>query len=60
MRALARTYLWAISATLGIALGMALSFGFALADDMKPMSLDEMKTGIIGNSLSGKTESGDE
>jgi hypothetical protein len=40
--------------------GIALSCGFALADDMKMMSLDEMKAAIIGNSLSGKTESGDE
>jgi len=55
-----RTSLWAISATLGIALGMVLSFGVALADDPKPMSIDDMKTAIIGNSLSGKTESGDE
>jgi hypothetical protein len=55
MRALARTSLWAIAATFGIALGMAVSFGFALAEDMKPM-----KSVVIGNSLSGKTESGDE
>jgi hypothetical protein len=55
-----RKSLWAVSATLGIVLGMTLSFGIALADDMKPMSIDDMKATIIGNSLSGKSESGDE
>ncbi len=60
MRNLMRVSLWAASATLGIALGMALSFGVALAEDMQPMSIDRMKTEIIGNSLSGKTESGDD
>jgi len=60
MRTLTRPSLWAISATLGIVLGMALSFGIAIADDMKPLSVDEMKTEIIGNSISGKTEGGDE
>jgi hypothetical protein len=40
-------------------LGIALSCGCALADDMTVMSIDEMKAVIIGNSLSGKTESGD-
>jgi hypothetical protein len=42
------------------ALGIALSFGSALADDMKPMSIDQMKAEIIGNSMSGKTDAGDE
>jgi hypothetical protein len=55
-----RKSLWAIPATLGIVLGMVLSFGVALADDMKPMSIDDMKSAIIGNSLSGKADSGDE
>ncbi|HEY3147831.1 MAG TPA: hypothetical protein VGJ75_15850 [Dongiaceae bacterium] len=55
-----RKTLWAVSAILGIVLGMALSFRVALADDMKPMSIDDMKAAIIGNSLSGRTESGDE
>jgi hypothetical protein len=32
----------------------------AFADDMQPMSIDDMKTGIVGNSMMGKTESGDE
>jgi hypothetical protein len=59
MWVIARTSLWIISAMLGIALGMTLSFGIALASDMRPMSIDQMKTEIIGNSLSGKTESGD-
>ena len=56
----ARASLWVVSAALGVALGMMLSFGIALADDMKPLSVDEMKAGIIGNSLSGRTESGDD
>jgi hypothetical protein len=51
-----RTSLWAISTTLG----MVLALGIARADDMKPMSIDDMKATIIGNSLSGKTESGDD
>lgn len=55
-----RTFLWAILAALGIVLGMMLSFGIALADDMRPMSIDDMKAAIIGNSLSGKSESGDD
>jgi hypothetical protein len=42
------------------ALGIALSCGSALADDMKPMSIDQMKAEIIGNSMSGKTDAGDE
>ncbi|MEZ5830120.1 MAG: hypothetical protein R3D05_02975 [Dongiaceae bacterium] len=42
------------------ALALLLSFGAALADDMTPMSIDQMKAEIIGNSLTGKTESGDE
>lgn len=50
-----RLSLWAISAMLG----MLLSFGTAIADGMKPMSVDDMKQVIIGNSLSGTTESGD-
>jgi hypothetical protein len=58
--AIMRTSLWAISAGLGIVLGMVLSFGIALAGDPKPMSIAGMKNAIIGNSLSGKTESGDE
>lgn len=32
----------------------------AFAGDMKPLSIDDMKAAIIGNSLMGKTESGDE
>ena len=55
-----RTTLWLISAMLGIAFGMALSFRVAIADDMRMLSIDDMKTQIIGNSLSGKTEAGDE
>jgi len=35
---------------LGIALGTILSCGIALADDMKPMSLDQMKTEIFSRS----------
>lgn len=57
---LMRASIWAASATLGIALGMMLSFGIALAEDMQPLSIDQMKAEIIGNSLSGKTEAGDE
>lgn len=59
MRTCARASLWALSIALGIAFGMVLSFGIALADDMKPMSVDRMKAEIIGNSLSGQTEAGD-
>jgi hypothetical protein len=55
-----RTSLWAISVTVGLALGMVLSFGVALANGMKPMSIDDMKAAIIGNSLRGRTESGDD
>lgn len=32
----------------------------ASAGDMRPMSIDDMQAAIIGNSLSGKTESGDD
>jgi hypothetical protein len=32
----------------------------AFAGDMQPMSLDDMKAAIIGNSMSGKTEGGDD
>lgn len=32
----------------------------AFAGGMQPLSIDDMKTGIIGNSLMGKTESGEE
>jgi hypothetical protein len=32
----------------------------AFAADVRPMSIDDMKTQIIGNSLSGKTEGGDD
>jgi hypothetical protein len=45
---------------LAIALGTMLSLGVAAADDMKPMSIEQMKTEIIGNSMSGKTEAGDD
>jgi hypothetical protein len=55
-----RKSLWAISVTFGIMLGMVLPFGIVLADEMKPMSIDDMRAAIIGNSLSGRTESGDE
>ena len=55
-----RKSLWAISVTLGIVLGMVLSFGIALADSMKPMSVDDMRAALIGNSLSGRTEGGDD
>ena len=55
-----RKSLWAIPATFGIVLGMMLSSGIALANDMKPMSIDDMKATIIGNSLTGTSESGDQ
>ena len=55
-----RAPLWAVVAILGLLLGIMLSFNVAIADDLKMMSIDEMKAAIIGNSLSGKTESGDE
>lgn len=32
----------------------------AFAGDMQPMSIDDMKAAIIGNSMSGKTEGGDD
>ena len=32
----------------------------AFAGEMQPMSIDDMKAAIIGNSVSGKTESGDD
>lgn len=32
----------------------------AFAGDMQPMSIDDMQAAIIGNSMSGKTESGDD
>jgi hypothetical protein len=32
----------------------------ALAGDMQPMSIDQMKAEIIGNSMSGRTEGGDQ
>lgn len=32
----------------------------AFAGEMQPMSIDDMKAGIVGNSMMGKTESGDE
>jgi hypothetical protein len=60
MPVIMRMCLWLISAMLGIALGMVLSFGVAIADGMQPLSLDEMKSQIIGNSLNGTTEAGDE
>lgn len=59
MRLRTRVALWAASAIVGVTFGMALSCGLALADDMKMMSMDDMKAAIVGNSLSGKTESGD-
>ncbi|MBA4097158.1 MAG: hypothetical protein C0484_10385 [Rhodospirillum sp.] len=31
----------------------------AFAGDMRPMSIDDMKAAIIGNSMSGETETGD-
>ena len=46
-------------AIFAIATGLMISFP-ALAADMRPMSIDDMKTQIIGNSLSGKTEGGDD
>jgi hypothetical protein len=58
--AIVRTSLWAILVVLGVAAGMVLSFGVAIADDMPPMSIDQMQAEIIGNSMSGQTESGDE
>jgi hypothetical protein len=45
---------------LGITLATILSYGIAQAGDMQPMSIDRMKAEIIGNSLSGKTEAGDD
>jgi hypothetical protein len=51
-----RPYAWMLPAVLG----SALSFNVALADEMKPMSIDQMKAEIIGNSMRGKTDSGDE
>lgn len=59
MPILLRTSFWLLAAMLGIALGMALSFGVAIADGMQPMSIERMQAEIIGNSLSGTTESGD-
>jgi hypothetical protein len=32
----------------------------AFAGDMQPMSIDDMKAAIIGNSMSGRTEGGDD
>ena len=32
----------------------------AFAGDMQPMSIDDMKAALIGNSMSGKTEGGDD
>ncbi len=43
-----------------IAFGMVLPLGVALADGMTMLSIDDMQAGVIGNSLSGKTESGDD
>ena len=54
MRQGIRASLWAGLAIWGLALIPAH------AGEMKAMSIDEMQTGIIGNSLSGKTEAGDE
>lgn len=51
---------WLGAMAAGLALGMALSFRVALADEMKMLSVDEMQAQIVGNSLTGKTESGDE
>ncbi len=59
MNKVAHTTLLAATVLGGIALGMALSFRVALADEMKMLSVDDMQSQIIGNSLSGKTESGD-
>jgi hypothetical protein len=41
------------------ALVIILSIGAAKAEDMTPMSIDQMKATIIGNSMSGRTEAGD-
>lgn len=49
-----------IRTTVLAAFGAALSFGVAFADGMQPMSIDQMKAEIIGNSLSGETEAGDQ
>ncbi len=46
-------------AMFAIATGLMISFP-AFAADMRPMSIDDMKAQIIGNSLSGKTEGGDD
>lgn len=59
MNRLAHTLALAVTVLGGIGLGMMLSFQMALADEMKMLSIDEMQAQIIGNSLSGKTESGD-
>jgi len=42
------------------ALVVMLSIGAAKAEDMTPMSIDQMRAMIIGNSMSGTTEAGDE
>ena len=55
----AHTLLFAATVLGGIAIGMLLSFRMAFAGEMKMLSVDEMQAQIIGNSLSGKTESGD-
>lgn len=59
MTTYARTAAWILCIALCLALGMELSFSTAIAQDMSPMSVERMKAEIIGNSLSGKTESGD-
>ena len=46
-------------AIFAIATGLMISIP-AFAADMRPLSIDDMKTEIIGNSLSGKTEGGDD
>ena len=59
MNKIAHSMLFAATVLGGIAIGMLLSFRVALADEMKMLSVDEMQSQIIGNSLSGKTETGD-
>lgn len=60
MKKFARMLLLGVMATTGLALGATAASHLVMADDMAIMSMDEMRAQIIGNSISGKTESGDE